>query len=111
MHYIKAPIGHEILLDCQFSMDFNTATRRCTTELFYISTDGDMGLRDNESFCGQNTIRRTSLFNQIVLAYISSSDPKSKNAAAGSFTCTARAQQQACNCGWSVSVRYIIHYN
>lgn len=104
LYNIKAPIGYEIFMDCQINLDYNIATRRCTSEYFYVSTDGDVGLRGSEYACGPVTIRRTSLFNQLVIAYISNSDSRNPNAAAGSFTCTIRAQKQACDCGWNFSV-------
>lgn len=77
----------------------NQNNGQCTTDNFWLDTEGDLLMRGAENFCGTGTLTRESLFTEVVFAYIS------PGANAGRFRCSLTAQPQSCSCGWSATAR------
>ncbi|XP_001657964.2 venom serine protease [Aedes aegypti] len=90
-----APPGNSIQMTCDINIDTAQSTA-CSTELFYISTEGFSSLVGSEYFCGKGSISRNSLFNKMMIAYTSSS-----NTNGGTFNCRIKVVKQDCDCGWS----------
>ncbi|XP_055372707.1 venom serine protease-like [Condylostylus longicornis] len=98
-YQIIAPRDFNIYAQCNMSLD--SAGSYCTTEYFYISVDGDKNLQSSEYFCGNGQFKRQSTFNELTIAYTSSSSYSS-----GWFTCYLEAipiPQDECDCGWSMT--------
>ncbi|XP_061389443.1 CUB and peptidase domain-containing protein 2-like [Musca vetustissima] len=72
----------------------------CSTEYFYVATDGDEYLRGSEQFCGKGVVVRKSLFRSVVFAYTS-------GGSWGSFRCQMYTAPQPCDCGWSVNTKIV----
>ncbi|EDV59543.2 venom serine protease [Drosophila erecta] len=92
-----APLDYYIQVRC--SLGIPTSNGQCTTDNFWIDTEGDLLMRGAENFCGSGTLSRESLFTELVFAYISTGTN------GGSFKCTLTAVKQNCNCGWSATAR------
>jgi len=97
-YIFTAPSGYAIEATCTIETD--RAADKCTTENIYVSIDGDPQLRGSENFCGSGSFTRKSLFNKIVLAYIS-------QGSYGRFKCTLNVVAQPCDCGWSVTSKIV----
>lgn len=115
-HLIRAPPEYAITVQCHMNLpatatDSTAATapdvvyansRNCQTDFLYISAPATNVTNDGyfEYFCGRGYVSRTSVFNDLTLAYASTSDT-----AAGYFSCSAFATLQSCNCGWNPVTR------
>ncbi|XP_018791858.1 PREDICTED: venom serine protease [Bactrocera latifrons] len=95
-YQIIAPLDYTIEANC--TIDFPSNAGQCTTEYFYVSTEGDPQLRDSEQFCGQGAFTRVSLFRKLTLAYASYGNT-------GRFLCSLTIRPQQCECGWSTSTK------
>ncbi|XP_055625773.1 venom serine protease-like [Toxorhynchites rutilus septentrionalis] len=91
---LTAPLGYSLNVVCTIAIDTQQGSA-CSTELFYISTEGLPSLVGSEFFCGTGTLTRESLFNKMMIAYTSSSTNSG-----GSFNCRVKTQPQSCDCGW-----------
>lgn len=94
-YVLIAPSGYNLNAVCTINIDTQQGSA-CSTELFYISTEGISSLVGSEFFCGAGTLTRESLFNKMMIAYTSSSTN-----GGGSFNCRVKVQPQGCDCGWS----------
>ncbi|XP_058461900.1 venom serine protease-like [Malaya genurostris] len=94
-YLLIAPPGYTINVSCAINIDAPQGSS-CSTELFYISTEGFSSLVGSEFSCGTGVLNRQSLFNKIMIAYTSSSSSN-----AGTFNCRVMVQSQSCDCGWS----------
>lgn len=90
-----APSGYNIQTTCDVNID-TVQNSACSTELFYISTEGFPSLVGSEYFCGKGSISRNSIFNKMMIAYTSSSATYG-----GTFSCRIQVVKQDCDCGWS----------
>lgn len=71
----------------------------CYSDVFYVVNDGERSLRNAKGFCGLSNVQEVSLFNEMVVAYVSSSDNS------GYFSCTLRSYKgRGCDCGYSINV-------
>ncbi|EDW00796.1 venom serine protease [Drosophila grimshawi] len=94
---VTAPDNHNIQMQCTISLPSNNG--QCTTDNFWVDSEGDVLMRTAENFCGSGSFTRESLFTEMTFAYISTGSNS------GRFRCTLNVQPQPCNCGWSVSPR------
>ncbi|EDW60824.1 venom serine protease [Drosophila virilis] len=92
-----APLDHYIKIQCTISLPSNNG--QCSTDNFWLDTEGDLLMRGAENFCGSGTFNRESLFTELTFAYISTGSNS------GKFQCTLNVQPQSCNCGWSATAR------
>ncbi|XP_069963920.1 venom serine protease isoform X1 [Bactrocera oleae] len=97
-YQIIAPADYTVEANC--TIELPSSDGQCTTENFYVSTEGDPQLRDSEQFCGQGTFTRVSSFRKLTLAYVSYNRGNG-----GRFLCSLIAQPQQCECGWSMSTK------
>ncbi|XP_068145206.1 venom serine protease [Drosophila tropicalis] len=93
----SAPLDYYIQAQC--SLNIPTTNGQCTTDNFWIDTEGDLLMRSAENLCGSGTLSRDSLFTDLVFAYISTGSQR------GNFKCTLTVAKQNCNCGWSATQR------
>ncbi|KAH8355121.1 hypothetical protein KR093_006353 [Drosophila rubida] len=92
-----APLDHYITAKCTVNLPSNNG--QCSTDNFWLDTEGDLLMRTSENFCGSGTFSRDSLFTELVFAYIST------GSSSGKFSCALTVQPQSCNCGWSATTR------
>nr|XP_036232680.1 cubilin-like [Bactrocera oleae] len=83
-YQIIAPVDYTVEANC--TIELPSSGGQCTTEHFYVSTEGDPQLRDSEQFCGQGTFTRVSSFRQLTLAYVSDN-----TGPGGRFLCSVTA--------------------
>ncbi|XP_062133666.1 venom serine protease [Drosophila sulfurigaster albostrigata] len=93
-----APVDYYITVQCTISLPSNNG--QCSTDNFWLDTEGDLLMRTSENFCGTGTFTRDSLFTELVFAYISTGSN-----VGGKFRCSLSAKPQSCNCGWSATTR------
>lgn len=111
-----APLDHSITVQCTINLPSVSGLPRptlsafwlpshfqnngqCTTDNFWLDSEGDLLMRGAENFCGSGTFNRESLFTELTFAYISTSS------SSGRFRCQLNVQPQGCNCGWSATAR------
>ncbi|XP_052843372.1 venom serine protease [Drosophila gunungcola] len=92
-----APVDYNIQVQCTIALPSNSGS--CTTDNFWMDTEGDLLMRGAENFCGSGSFSRESLFTELVFAYIST------GTSGGNFKCTLTTTKQNCNCGWSATSR------
>ncbi|KAH8277565.1 hypothetical protein KR018_001051, partial [Drosophila ironensis] len=92
-----APQDYYIQVQCTISLP--SSNGQCTTDNFWLDTEGDLLMRGAENFCGTGSLSRESLFTELVFAYISTGTK------GGNFKCTLTTSKQNCNCGWSATSR------
>ncbi|KAH8299301.1 hypothetical protein KR044_000225 [Drosophila immigrans] len=92
-----APLDYYITAEC--SINLPSINGKCTTDNFWLDTEGDLLMRTSEDFCGIGTFTRESLFTELVFSYIS------EGSDSGKFRCKLNVQAQSCDCGWSASSR------
>ncbi|XP_055918186.1 venom serine protease-like [Eupeodes corollae] len=100
LYTITVPEDYEIVADCTLSIP--KGGNSCTTDVFFISRDGDQSLNGAQQICGSGNLTRTSVFNKIVLAYSASYDSPG-----GRFFCKLTTRRQACDCGWFTKTRIV----
>ncbi|KAH8245889.1 hypothetical protein KR038_010968 [Drosophila bunnanda] len=92
-----APQDYYIQVQCNIALPSSNGA--CTTDNFWLDSEGDLLMRGAENFCGSGSFSRESLFRELVFAYISTSP------LGGNFRCVLTTTQQNCNCGWSATQR------
>lgn len=99
---LVAPVNFIIDVTCTLVID-QPDSQRCPHKRFFVSVDGAGDLRGADYFCNKNgstrTLRRRSIFNRLVLAYVTQLDVSNE-----SFTCVARTIASNCDCGWTKRV-------
>ncbi|KAH8285257.1 hypothetical protein KR054_006807 [Drosophila jambulina] len=94
-----APLDYNIQVQCTIGLPSNNGA--CTTDNFWLDSEGDLLMRGAENFCGSGSFSRESLFRELVFAYISTGTQ------GGSFRCVLTTVKQNCNCGWSATQRIV----
>ncbi|KAH8390102.1 hypothetical protein KR200_007137 [Drosophila serrata] len=92
-----APQDYYIQVQCTIGLPSNNGA--CTTDNFWLDSEGDLLMRGAENFCGSGSFSRESLFREVVFAYISTGPQ------GGNFRCVLTTTKQNCNCGWSATQR------
>ncbi|XP_063709016.1 uncharacterized protein LOC134837564 [Culicoides brevitarsis] len=95
-YQIKAPQGFTISASCKLKMQ-QDKNGKCSSESFYVMSNGGTDLTGSEIICGKGKFIRKSRFNELTLAY------KSENNT-GSFSCSITTN---CDCGWSVKSKVV----
>ena len=85
-------------------------TSNCASQKLYISRDGEKNLAGAEFLCGNGNAMRTTVSNELYIAYTSVNDGR-----AGNFTCSMTtidigSTSANCDCGWSFNVRSYINF-
>jgi hypothetical protein len=99
---ILAEANDIIRIVCKLRFDQENS-ENCPNKRFFVSVDGVISLHRAQNFCNRNgttrIIKRRSIMNRIVMAYVSKTDLRDDN-----YTCAVTKVNTQCDCGWSRQV-------